>query len=156
MILVYPIQTNMIPMKQIIFALVLAMTTPVAYAQTTTAAARNSQASTKTVEQRAQEITASMAKHLGLSPEQVKKVAAINLASMQHAEAAKKEHKANPKMLMQQMDIIAQTRLSQIKEALTPMQFAQYQQRREEKMGVPREAQSNPASGQPGGYQDQN
>ncbi|WP_187261518.1 hypothetical protein [Pontibacter beigongshangensis] len=143
-------------MKPILFALLFALAAPVAKAQTTAAATQNSQAGARTLEQRAQEITASMAKHLGLSPEQVKKVGAINLASMQHAEAAKKEYKANPKKLVQQMDIIAQTRLSQIKEALTPMQFAQYQQRREEKMGVPREAQSNPASGQPGGYQNQN
>ncbi|TXK51901.1 hypothetical protein FVR03_02910 [Pontibacter qinzhouensis] len=143
-------------MKHILFVLLLAIGTPAAFAQTTSAAKKATPASGKTVEQRAQEITAGMAKHLGLTPDQVKKVGAINLASMQHAEAAKNQYKDNPKMLMQQMDMIGQTRLSQIKEVLSPVQFAQYQQRREEKMGVPKEAQSNPSSAQPGGYQDQN
>ncbi|MFT2009396.1 hypothetical protein ACMA1I_12030 [Pontibacter sp. 13R65] len=142
-------------MKYFLLSILLAVAAPGAYSQTGGSIPKTTQAGTKTLEQRAQEITASMAKHLGLLPEQVKKVGNINLTSMQHAEAAKKQYKDNPKMLMQQMDMIAQTRLSQIKEALTPMQFAQYQQRREEKMGVPKEAQSLPSSGQPGGYQDQ-
>ena len=55
------------------------------------------------------------------------------------------------------MDAISDTRLSLIKDVLTPLQFSQYQQRREEKMGVPKEAQTFPASAGQGssGYNEQ-
>lgn len=101
-----------------------------------------------TLEQRAEAITASFTKNLRLSAQQTQKVYAINLSNLQHAEAAQLKYKNNPKKLVQQMEAISQTRLSQLKDVLTPMQFQQYQQRREEKMGVPREAQSNPANRQ--------
>ena len=61
-----------------------------------------------------------------------------------------KEYLAKIKKLAEQVDIINQSRLSQIKDVLTPQQFAKYQQRREEKLGVPKEMQSNPAARQQG------
>jgi Spy/CpxP family protein refolding chaperone len=98
----------------------------------------------KIIEERSKEITAGMAKHLRLTPEQTQKLYAINLNSMLNAEEAKVKYKTDPREVLKQIDIINQTRLSKIKDILTPVQFQQYQQHREEKMGVPKEAQSNP------------
>jgi Spy/CpxP family protein refolding chaperone len=115
--------------------------------------ANAAQQAPKTLDQRADEITAGMVKNLRLVPDQAKKLQAVNRTNMRHAEEARTKYKSDPRKLAEQMDIISQTRLSQIKDILTEQQFAQYQSRREEKMGVPREAQSNPASRQQG-YQD--
>ena len=125
----------------------------VAYAQTTASTQQKAQAQAaaeKTPEQRADEITAGMAKNLRLTPAQVAKVKEINLSSMKQVEEAKEKYKDDPRLVVKQIDIISQTRLSQIKDVLTPMQFQQYQDRREEKMGVPKEAKSNPAQRQQG------
>ncbi|GAB3532190.1 hypothetical protein GCM10027443_15570 [Pontibacter brevis] len=138
-------------MKKLAFALFFALATTATFAQGQAAPQQQptaAQAGTKSLEQRADEITAGMAKNLRLTPEQTQKIRAINLSSMQNAEAAKARYQKEPRKIVKQMDIISQTRLSQIKDVLTPLQFQQYQQRREEKMGVPREAQSNPASRQ--------
>ncbi|MCC9135017.1 hypothetical protein ACFSKU_19010 [Pontibacter silvestris] len=137
-------------MKKITVAIFFALATTATFAQApkiqqglqTTAPAE------KTLEQRAKEITVGMAKNLRLTPEQTAKVGAVNLSSMQSAEDAQKKYKADPAKIVQQMDIINYTRLSQLKDILTPQQFTQYQSRREEKMGVPREARSNPAARQ--------
>ncbi len=139
-------------MKKIAFAILFSLAATCTYAQ----AAQRQQAPIKTIEQRAEAITASMAKNLHLTPDQVKKVQAINLESMRNAEKAQQKYKNDPKQIVQQMDIISQTRLSRIKDVLTQQQFEQYQQRREEKMGVPREVQSNPSARQGSGTaQDQ-
>lgn len=139
-------------MKHAAFAILFALATSVAFAQGLStnqpAAAKATIQAEPTLAQRAHAITASMVKNLHLNAEQAKKLQAINLASIQSAEAAKEKYKADPRQVVAQMDIISQTRLSQIKDALTPLQFQQYQQRREEKMGVPQEAQSNPEARQ--------
>ncbi|MFD2515291.1 hypothetical protein ACFSRY_15570 [Pontibacter locisalis] len=137
-------------MKRIALALLFTFSTGAAFAQgATTKQTPSAQAAEeKSIEERAKEITASMASHLRLTPEQTQKLHAVNLKSMVSAEEAKEKYKANPREAVKQMDIINQTRLSQIKDILSPMQFQQYQQRREEKMGVPKEAQSNPTRGQ--------
>lgn len=145
-------------MKRLAFALIFVFATTASFAQGTAPQkqqAKPAQEAPKTLEQRADEITAGMAKHLRLTPEQAIKIKAINLTSMQNAEKAKETYQKEPRKIVQQMDIISQTRLSQIKDVLTPLQFQQYQQRREEKMGVPKEAQSNPTSRQ-GGALNQN
>lgn len=134
-------------MKRLAFALFFAFATTASFAQGTAAQQpAAAQSGFKTLEQRADEITAGMAKNLRLTPEQTQKLKAINLKSMQSAEEAKLKFQKDPRKIVKQMDVISQTRLSQIKDVLTPTQFQQYQQRREEKMGVPREAQSNPSS----------
>lgn len=134
-------------MKRIAFALFFAFATTASFAQGPAAQQSGAaQAGAKTLEQRADEITAGMAKNLRLTPEQIQKIKVINLKSMQSAEEAKIKFQKEPRKTVKQMDVISQTRLSQIKDVLTPLQFQQYQQRREEKMGVPREAQSNPSS----------
>lgn len=139
-------------MKIIAFTLFIAFMATTAIAQNATKPQMQatSKADAKTVEQRAQEVTDSMIKHLRLNAQQAKKIGAINLANMQHLQEAIGKYKSNASMLAEQVDIINQTRLSQIKDVLTPQQFVQYQQRREEKLGVPKEMQSNPASRQEG------
>lgn len=139
-------------MKKLAFALLFAFATTAGFAQTTAAKPQTkaTQAQPKTLEQRADEMTNSMARHLRLTPEQTLKIKSINLSNMRSAEAAKKKFRKEPRLLVQRMDIISQTRLSQLKDVLTPVQFQQYQLRREEKMGVPREAQSNPTSSRQG------
>lgn len=134
-------------MKKIAFTLFIAFSTVAAFAQSTAKPQEQttSKADAKTVEQRAQEVTASMVKHLKLNAQQAKKVGIINLSNMQHLQEAIEKYKSNASKLAEQVDIINQTRLSQIKDVLTPHQFALYQQRREEKLGVPKEMQSNPA-----------
>ncbi|RIJ34400.1 hypothetical protein [Pontibacter oryzae] len=138
-------------MKKLALAILLTSGTLAAAAQQKSATTQQHAQTAKaepTLEQRAEAITASFTKNLRLSAQQTQKVYAINLSSLQHADAAQQKHKNNPKKLVQQMEVISQTRLSQLKDVLTPLQFQQYQQRREEKMGVPREAQSNPAARQ--------
>ncbi|WP_242928715.1 hypothetical protein [Pontibacter vulgaris] len=146
-------------MKKIALAILFTAAATCTFAQTAQQkpASQATQAPAKTLEQRAEAITASMAKNLRLTPDQVKKVQAINLESMRNAEKVQKKYKADPKQVVQQMDIISQTRLSRIKDVLTQPQFEQYQQRREEKMGVPREVQSSPSARQgAAALQDQN
>jgi hypothetical protein len=141
--------------KAVLAALFFAFTATAVVAQAPAGQKQANQAQNapKTVEQRADEITAGMVKNLRLVPQQAKKLQEVNRSSMRNAEEARARYKSDPRKLAGQMDIISQTRLSQIKDILTEQQFAQYQSRREEKMGVPREAQSNPSSRQ-GGYQD--
>ncbi|PKV76191.1 hypothetical protein [Pontibacter ramchanderi] len=136
-------------MKKSVFAAVFfAFTATAVLAQAPAQKARTAQSAPTTIEQRADEITAGMVKNLRLSPKQAAQLKDVNRSSMKFAEEARKKYRDNPPKLAQQMDIISQTRLSQIKDILTEQQFAQYQSRREEKMGVPREARSNPSQGQ--------
>lgn len=145
-------------MKRILIAFAFVVAGGAAFAQSAPATQRASTQAPaeKTLEQRADEMTASMARHLRLSPEQAAKIKAINLSGMQQVEGAKVKYKDDPRMVVKQIDIISQTRLSQIKDVLTPYQFQQYQDRREEKMGVPNEAKTNPSKRQQGppGYQE--
>lgn len=138
--------------KAALAALLFALTGTAVFAQAP-AQQKQTQSAPKTIEQRADEITVGMVKNLRLVPQQAAKLKEVNRSSMRYAEEARAKYKSDPRKLAEQMDIISQTRLSQIKDVLTEQQFAQYQSRREEKMGVPREAQSNPASRQ-GGYQE--
>ena len=134
-------------MRRSLIAALFVLASLTAFAQGSKAPA---QTASKTVEQRANDITQGMATHLRLTPEQTQKVGKINLTSMKKAEKVLTKYKNDPRKVAAEMDVINQTRLSLIKDVLTPLQFAQYQQRREEKMGVPKEAQSNPASRQEG------
>lgn len=142
-------------MKKIVFAMAVALATATSvFAQAQQPQAKTAPAG-QTPEQRAEAITAGFTRNLRLSPEQTQKVYAINLSSLKNAEEAKAKYKSNPKKMVQQLDMISQTRLSQLKDVLTPQQFQQYQQRREEKMGVPSQMQSNPAARQQNSaYQD--
>ncbi|WP_229733774.1 hypothetical protein [Pontibacter amylolyticus] len=134
--------------KPVLATLLFAFAATAVFAQAPAQKAATTQSAPTTLEQRADEITAGMVKNLRLSPKQAAELKDVNRSSMKFAEEARKKHRDNPPKLAQQMDMISQTRLSQIKDILTEQQFAQYQSRREEKMGVPREARSNPSQGQ--------
>ncbi|PRY07354.1 hypothetical protein CLV24_1233 [Pontibacter ummariensis] len=138
-------------MKRIALAIFLALGGTVTYAQAPSAikqSAKEAQVDEKALEQRADAITASMVSHLRLSPEQAQEIKGINRSSMKFMEEAKLKYKDNPRKMVQQLDVISETRLSKIKDVLTPQQFQQYQNRREDKMGVPNEAQTNPEANQ--------
>jgi hypothetical protein len=95
-----------------------------------------------TPEDRAEAITASMVKNLRLSPAQTERVKQINLNSIQMVEALRQQYRTEPSRLNQEVQTIGSSRLAQLKDVLTPAQFAAYQQRRETKMGIPRQAGS--------------
>jgi Spy/CpxP family protein refolding chaperone len=98
--------------------------TPVAPAASSTAA-------------RVDALTTNMTQALGLTPAQTEKVRAINTTSVRNVEAARKLYSADPAKLRSYIDDVSLSRLDRLKEVLTPVQFARYQQKREEKMGIP-------------------
>lgn len=121
----------------LLFCLVL-LTEASSLAQATSAATQQP-ASSPTPEKRAEAITAGMVKNLRLNPAQAEKVKQINLTSIQQVEALRQQYKTDPRSLDQEVKSVSSSRLSQLKDVLTPAQFAAYQQRRETKMGVPQE-----------------
>ncbi|RSK43603.1 hypothetical protein [Hymenobacter perfusus] len=136
----------------------LAQTTPGRSASqakpSTTAAARPAPAlNEQQVEARANALTDNMQKALGLTPQQLEKVRQINLISVRGVESARQKYARNVRKMAGVVDDIGQSRLSMLKETLTPAQFDKYQRKREEKMGVPSSqgAQGNPVPGLPGG-----
>ena len=82
-------------------------------------------------------LTANMQKNLGLSPQQTEKVRAINRRSIDAVESAHLRYKTDPRKLAGVVESVSSSRLSAIKDVLTPAQFDKYQRKREEKMGVP-------------------
>lgn len=100
---------------------------------------------------RADALTANMAQALALTPAQVEKVRAINLTSVCNVETARQHYSQEPAKLKSYIDDVSLARLDRIKEVLTPAQFARYQQKREEKMGIPtiRGNQGTPPPGLP-------
>lgn len=86
---------------------------------------------------RAEALTTNMAQALGLTPAQVEKVRAINSHSVRNMEAARQRYAQEPAKLRGYLENVGLARLDQLKDVLTPVQFARYQQKREEKMGIP-------------------
>jgi hypothetical protein len=110
-----------------------------------------------TVDAKANALTANMQQNLGLSPQQTEKVRAINRRSVEGLESARLQYKTDPRKLAGVIETISSSRLSAIKDVLTPAQFAKYQRKREEKMGVPnvQGVQGTPPPGLGGGSGDQ-
>jgi len=102
---------------------------------------------------RAEALTTNMAQALSLTPAQVEKVRAINLTAVRNVEAARQLYRQEPAKLKSYIDDVGLARLDRIKEVLTPAQFSRYQQKREEKMGIPtiRGNQGTPPPGLPTG-----
>lgn len=100
---------------------------------------------------RAEALTTNMTQALGLTPAQTEKVRAINATSVRHVETARQRYGQEPAKLRSYIDDISLARLDQLKDVLTPAQFARYQQKREEKMGIPtiRGNQGTPPPGLP-------
>jgi Spy/CpxP family protein refolding chaperone len=101
---------------------------------------------------RAETMTTNMAQALSLTPAQTEKVRAINLTAVRNVETARQRYSQEPAKLKSYIDDVSLARLDRIKEVLTPVQFARYQQKREEKMGIPtiHGNQGTPPPGLPG------
>lgn len=95
------------------------------------------QASEATIATRADALTANIAQALNLAPAQVEKVRAINLASVRNVETARQRYMQQPSKLQSYIQEVGMARLEQLKDVLTAAQFAKYQQKREQKMGIP-------------------
>ena len=110
-------------------------------------------AASASVQARADALTTNMAQALSLTPAQIEKVRAINLTAVRNVEAARQLYKQEPAKLKGYVEDVGLARLDRLKEVLTPVQFTRYQQKREEKMGIPtlRGSQGNPPPGLPGG-----
>lgn len=132
-----------------------------ALAQTTASIAPQTKASASTTSAstsaRAEALTTNMAQALALTPAQTEKVRAINLASVRNVETARQRYHDNPAKLKSYIDDVSLARLDQLKDVLTSVQFARYQQKREEKMGIPtlRGNQGTPPPGLPGNRGDE-
>ena len=88
-------------------------------------------------EERAREMTVKMTQALGLTPEQAKRVQAINLQSVERVEEARRTYVRQLPRLQHEIDVIGQSRLSLLKDVLTEQQFRAYAAMREKKMGIP-------------------
>ncbi|GAA4382856.1 hypothetical protein [Hymenobacter koreensis] len=86
---------------------------------------------------KARELTLNLKQGLSLSPQQEVKVQEINERSIRQVETARVQYRSDLRKLNLTVDDIGQARLSALKDALTPAQFARYQQQREKKMGIP-------------------
>jgi glutamate synthase domain-containing protein 1 len=108
------------------------------------------------VDAKANALTSNMQQNLGLSPQQTEKVRVINRRSIEGVESARMRYKTDPRKLAGIIETISSSRLSAIKDVLTPAQFAKYQRKREEKMGVPnvQGVQGTPPPGLGGGSGD--
>ncbi|HET9502694.1 MAG TPA: hypothetical protein VFO93_04085 [Hymenobacter sp.] len=89
-------------------------------------------------EERVAALTASMTQALGLTPAQTEKVRDINTKSVRKVEAARQRFAGEPAAKLRgAIEDIGLARLEQLKDVLTPAQFSRYQQKREEKLGIP-------------------
>jgi len=94
--------------------------------------------SDEAVAARANPLTASMTQALGLTPAQTEKVRDINAKSVRKVEAARQRFAGEPAAKLRgAIEDIGLARLEQLKDVLTPAQFSRYQQKREEKLGIP-------------------
>ncbi|HEX8656708.1 MAG TPA: hypothetical protein VF690_04210 [Hymenobacter sp.] len=102
-------------------------------------------------------LTDNMQKNLGLSASQTEKVRVINRRGVEAVESARMRYRTNPRKLAGVIESISSSRLSAIKDALTPAQFDKYQRKREEKMGIPnvQGVQGTPPPGLGGRSSDQ-
>ena len=105
------------------------------------------------VDAKANALTTNMQQNLGLSPQQTEKIRVINRRAVEQVESGRLRYKADPRKLAGLVETAGSSRLSAIKDVLTPTQFAKYQRKREEKMGVPnvQGVQGNAAPGLGGG-----
>ena len=105
------------------------------------------------IDAKANALTTNMQQNLGLSPQQTEKVRVINRRAVEQVESGRMRYKGDPRKLAGIVESAGSSRLSAIKDVLTPTQFNKYQRKREEKMGVPnvQGVQGNSAPGLGGG-----
>ena len=113
--------------------------------------ARTSSPAPASANARVEALTNSMAQALSLTPAQIEKVRAINTTAVRNVETARQRYGQEPAKLRGYIDDVSLARLDRLKDVLTPAQFARYQQKREEKMGIPtvRGNQGTPPPGLP-------
>ncbi len=101
---------------------------------------------------RVEALTTSMSQALRLTPAQTERVRAINTTAVRNVEAARRRYRDEPQKLRSYVESVGLARLERLKDVLTPAQFARFQQKREEKMGIPKMGsnQGNPVPGLPG------
>ncbi len=141
----------------LLFALGLAVPATAQTTAATAAPSRDTKASAPTsAAARAEALTANMTQALGLTPAQQEKVRAINSTAVRNVETARQRYGQEPAKLRGYIDDVSLARLDRLKDVLTPAQFARYQQKREEKMGIPtiRGNQGTPPPGLPGNRGD--
>lgn len=143
----------------ILVAVGLSLTSNAAMAQLASAATKSAEPVSprpSSVAERAEALTTNMTQALGLNPAQVEKVRAINTVSVRTLEAAHVRYRQEPNKLRGSIDDIGLARLEKLKDVLTAAQFMRYQQKREEKMGIPtvRGNQGTPPPGLTSGRDD--
>jgi hypothetical protein len=89
------------------------------------------------IDAKANGLTTNMQQNLGLSPQQVEKVRAINRRAVEMVETARARYRTEPRKVANVVETAGRSRLELLKDVLTPAQFAKYQRKREEKMGIP-------------------
>ena len=143
----------------LLFALGLAVPATAQTAATTTVTPRDTKTpvpAPTSAAARAEALTANMTQALGLTPAQQEKVRAINTTAVRNVETARQRYGQEPAKLRGYIDDVSLARLDRLKDVLTPAQFSRYQQKREEKMGIPtiRGNQGTPPPGLPGNRGD--
>ena len=103
----------------------------------TAAQASPAPASAMKPEERARQMTASMTQSLGLNSAQQAKVQEINLTAIQRVEEARRTYARQLRRMRAEIDLIGNSRLGLLKDALTEQQFRAYTAMREKKMGIP-------------------
>ena len=105
--------------------------------QTTEAAPMADGPSDAMIDAKTNGLTSNMQQNLALAPAQLEKVRAINRQGVEMVENARVHYRADPRKLGGIIETAGRTRLERLKDVLTPAQFAKYQRKREEKMGIP-------------------
>jgi predicted metal-dependent phosphoesterase TrpH len=105
------------------------------------------------IEAQAVSLTQNLKQALGLTPQQEAKVLEINQRCIRQVEVARIQYRADLRKLNSVIDDIGGSRLTLLKDVLSPAQFNKYQQAREKKMGLPSQAasQGNAVPGLPPG-----
>jgi hypothetical protein len=89
-------------------------------------------------------LTENMNKNLHFTPEQYEDVLKINQRSISQAEYAKVRYIKRLKKMNSELQNIGSSRMSLLKDVLTPQQFDAYNRKREEKMGLPGQNAESP------------
>jgi periplasmic protein CpxP/Spy len=104
------------------------------------AVAQDNDKTKKTPEEKATILTAKMEKNLALTPEQVKKVKAINLSSAEKTVASRDAAGEDKKKFHAEKKKIEEERDASFKSVLTPEQYTKYREMIEEKKDKKKDA----------------
>jgi len=91
----------------------------------------------KKAEEQGRALTENMHRNLRFSPAQYEEVLKINRRSIAMVELARFQYLKNLPKMNEEIDMIGSGRLTLLKDVLSPQQFQKYNQKREQKMGIP-------------------